>query len=292
MSETKPNIVFFGTPDIAVYVLEELAQAHILPTLIVTNPDKPQGRGLAFSHTPVKSWALQHGIEIFQPDNLNDKNALMPITSQTWDLSIVVAYGQIIPKWLVELPRYKTLNVHPSMLPKLRGASPIRTSILGGFENTGVTIMLLDEKIDHGPILTQERLTITTPIAGGKLDQLLAKRGGKLLAEIIPRFIAGQVTPQEQDHTQATFCKKITKDQAELKIDPFLLPQGEEAYQALLKICAYDLWPTAFFMYENKRIKITDATQTKEGKLDIHKVIPEGKNEMTFAQFLQTITKH
>lgn len=295
MSDSKLNIAFFGTPDIAVIVLEELRQAGIIPNLIVTNPDRPQGRSLTVTPSDAKIWATANNVAVFQPESFTSKDALIPITSQTWDLFIVVAYGQIMPKWLIDLPKHGTLNVHPSMLPKLRGASPIRTSILEGLHDVGVSIMQMDEKMDHGPILTQLRTPLSFPVGGRLLDENLAHQGGLLLADCIPKWIKGEITPQEQNHEEATYCKKITKDMGELHIDPLNLPTGEDAYKVYLKICAFNGWPGTFFFYNGKRIKITEAylayvTNDTDQSLVIHKVIPEGKKEMDFEVFLKKIT--
>ncbi len=280
-----PKIAFFGTPQIAVWVLEELKDLHITPELIVTNPDRPQGRGLELSPTPVKSWAKENDIAVFQPESLKDAGALAPIVSQEWDLFIVVAYGLILPKWFIELPKHGTINVHPSLLPKLRGASPIRTGLLQGMKDMGVTIMLMDERMDHGPILAQMPLSLPEPVLGRKADFTLAKMGGALLADTIPKWIKGDIIPKEQDHAQATYSTKIAKEMGELAIDPFALPTGKEAYEAYLKICAFDLWPGTYFFHKGKRIKITEAS-LNEGELQIHKVVPEGKKEIDFGQFL------
>ncbi len=290
MSLKKLNIAFFGTPNIAVYVLHELKKVGIIPNLVITNPDRPQGRGLTQTPSDAKVWALENGIAIFQPESLRDKETLTPLTSQQWDLFIVVAYGQIMPKWLIDLPSHRTLNVHPSMLPKLRGASPIRTAILEGGNNMGVSVMLMDEQMDHGPILIQEKAVITFPILGEAADALLARRGGELLATIIPAWIAGEITPQEQNHEEATFCKKIRKEMGEIEINPFNLPKSMEAFTTYRKICALDGWPGTFFFYNEKRIKITEA-ELRGTALIIKKVIPEGKKEISWDVWLNSLTR-
>jgi methionyl-tRNA formyltransferase len=288
---SNPKIAFFGTPDIAVMVLEELHIAGITPQLIVTNPDKPQGRGLELTFSPVKQYAVEHDIPVFQPELIANDATLAEITNTQWDLFVVVAYGLILPKWFIDLPKHGTINLHPSMLPKLRGASPIRTSLLQDLQDVGITIMLMDEKMDHGPILAQKPVPLPFPLPGTLLDEILAHQGGSLLAETIPKWIAGEIVPQEQDHAEATYSKKITKQMGELELDPFNLPKGEAAHEMYLKICAFDGWPGSFFFYNGKRIKITDAFLAggSQGVLEIYKVIPEGKKEMEFAQFLQSI---
>ena len=286
MSTKKLCIAFFGSPEIAVIVLEEMKDAGYIPSLVVTNPDRPQGRGMVLTPTPVKDWANTHKIAVFEPTTLKNKEELDVLTAQEWDLFIVVAYGLIMPKWLIDLPKHGTLNVHPSMLPKLRGASPIRTSILEGLKDVGITIMLMDEKMDHGPILFQQPTTFTHPIPGRELDENLAHQGGLLLCDIIPKWIAGEIIPAPQDHEEATFCGKITKDMGEIKIDPHNLPSGEEAYQIVLKVASFDGWPGTFFFHEGKRIKIVDAV-ISDDTLVISRVIPEGKKEIDFEVYFK-----
>jgi methionyl-tRNA formyltransferase len=284
----KPRIIFFGTPDIAVWVLEELQNAGFIPELIVTNPDRPRGRKMKLTPPPVKVWAEEHNIEVFQPESLSDPEVEEKLRRYDSDLYVVIAYGGIIPKEILDIPKHGVLNVHPSLLPEFRGASPIRSAILEDRRETGATIMLMDEKVDHGPILAQEMYVPEEwPIDGQVLDNRLATLGGKLLAETIPEWVAGNIDPQEQDHDVATFSTKITKDMAELQIDPNNLPTGNEAYQTYLKICAFSGWPETFFMHGGKRVKIKSARLSDEGALEILKVVPEGKNEMSFEDFLQ-----
>lgn len=283
------KIAYFGGEPIGIPVLKILTERGITPSLVVTTPDRPQGRGLTLSFPPLKTWAHEHGLSVFQPETLSDANTLHTITSQEWDLFIVVSYGFIMPKWLVDFPKHGTLNVHPSLLPKLRGASPIRTSILQNYADCGVTIMKMDEKMDHGPILIQEPYTPKTPIAGRELDALLAHRGGELLSLVIPKYILGEITLQEQNHSEATFSKKITKEMGELSINPLSLPTGKEAHELYLKICAYDGWPGTFFFHNGKRIKILEA-QYVDDTLVLLLVVPEGKKPISFSQYVQSIS--
>lgn len=283
------KIAFFGTPEIASTVLQEIAQAGIKPDLIVTNPDAPIGRKQILTPPPVKIWGQKNDIRVIQPHTLKDPNLLPNITNTDWDLFVVVAYGKIIPNWLLDIPKHGTINVHPSLLPKLRGASPIRSAILNNMQETGVTIMLMDEKLDHGPILYQEKTSITEdswPIDGQELDQIMSNQGGKMLTKVIPDYIQGKISPTPQDHSQATFCTKITKDMSELKIDPYHLPIGTEAYDTLLKIRAFSGWPETYFIYNGKRYKIKQA-EIINNKLHIKRVVPEGKTETDFSLCFQ-----
>lgn len=179
------------------------------------------------------------------------------------------------------------VNVHPSLLPRFRGPSPIRSAILKDERKTGVTIMLLDSDVDHGPVLAQEIVEIPEtrwPMRGRELDQLLATQGGGLLSRTLPQYVSGDCVPQEQNHGDATFCVKITKEMGELDL-------RANAYQNLLKIRAFDGWPGTFFYTERNgkriRVKVTDAELASDGSLTILRVIPEGKSEMNYQDFIR-----
>ncbi len=276
------KIAFFGTPKVAVRALEELKNAGILPDLVVTAPDKPRGRKMMTAPPPAKVWALENGVRVEQPEKLSDIAG--KLKSGGYDLFAVAAYGKIIPKEILEIPKHGTLNVHPSLLPRLRGASPIQSAILRG-EKTGVTIMLMDEQMDHGPILAQRVLENTkhgaqTPnIYYEELEEKLAGMGGKLLAEVIPKWIAGEITPEEQEHAKATYCGKITKEDGLIKPD-------DSPETVVRKVRAFTPWPGAYFFAGGKRIIVTEA-ETENGALAIKRVKPEGKKEMPLADFLR-----
>lgn len=284
----KIKIAYFGGEPMGVPVLEELKNAGIVPELIVCNPDRPVGRKQIMTPPPVKNWAGVHGVEVFQPETISkEPTELGRLTSEEWDLFVVVAYNKILPKWLINLPKHQTLNVHPSLLPLLRGASPIRSTILSDMrEQCGVSVIVLDEKMDHGAIVTQQKMEIIEaawPMPGTELDEALARLGGSVLADIIPSWIGGEIEAIPQDHDHATFCSKIDKTDSELTLDPYDLPTNEEAYQMFLKIQAYAGWPGTFFIHDDKRYKITSAHLTETGQLVLEKVIPEGKKETEFA---------
>jgi len=279
------KIAFFGTPDLAVNALLEMESFGILPELLVTTPDAPVGRKQIITPPPTKIWAEEHHIAIFQPPTLKDSSQLTPFTNQSWDLFVVFAYGKIIPEWLLKLPKYGTINAHPSLLPKLRGASPIRSTLLNDLAAAGVTIMQMDEELDHGPILHQQAVNLPNPILGRDLDKILSLMCGNLLAHVIQELPNGNIVPAPQHHEHATFCTKITKDMAELTLDPENLPTGNEALQVYRKICAFDGWPEAYFVHNDKRIKIKAAHLDDSGKLLITKIVPEGKKEMDFCVY-------
>ncbi len=284
-----PRIAFFGTPHIAVSVLDALKEVGMLPAVIITNPDAPQGRKMVLTPPPVKVWGEEQKVPVLQPLSLKTDDSVVPyLETLGVNLIVVAAYGKIIPKSILDIPKHGTLNVHPSLLPKLRGASPIRSAILEDMRETGVTIMLLDEELDHGPILAQEVVPIekeSWPLRGQALDTLLASRGGKLLAQVIPKWINGDITPIPQDHSQATFCTKITKEMGEIDLTA-------DPYHNLLKIRAFDGWPGTFFFTERNgariRVKILDAELVSDGSLKITRIVPEGKNEMAYEDFIRT----
>ena len=281
------NIAFFGTPHLAVNALLEMETFGIVPKLIVTMPDAPIGRKHVLTPPPTKVWAEERSIPVFQPESLKHKEDLTLLTSQSFDVFVVFAYGKIIPEWLLSVPTHGTINAHPSLLPKLRGASPIRSTLLQDLSACGVTIIQMDAEMDHGPILYQQPVTLESPIPGRELDKTLSLMCGDLLAHVITELPKGTLTPKPQDHNNATLCGKITKDMAELALDPYSLPSGEMALETYRKICAFDEWPEAFFIHEGKRIKIKSAQLDQNANLLISRITPEGKNEMNFAEYFK-----
>lgn len=289
MRKNKLKIAFFGTPESAVIVLEELKKAGLTPSLIITTPDKPKGRRLVLTPPPVGVWAKENKVNFVQSDVLDD-TLLDLLHEGDFDLFIVASYGKILPKELLALPKHGALNIHPSLLPRLRGPSPIISAILQGESKTGVTIMLLDAGMDSGPIVAQASIEPTPwPPRANELEELLFTEGAKLLVEIIPRWTSGKIKPEAQSEDKATFTKKIKKEDGLIELDG-------NAYQNLLKIRAYEQWPTAYFIANRNslpaqadkqiRVKITDA-EIKNDVLKINKVVPEGKKEMDYEDFLR-----
>ena len=304
------NFIFFGTSRFSCIVLDELLAAGFLPSLIVTTPDRPQGRKLALTAPEAKVWAEKHGVPVFQPEKLRDtstdknlrsendaeKKLREQVEKQGVEFFVVASYGKIIPQAILDIPGRGTLNVHPSLLPKFRGATPIQSAILSEenvSENsskktaiTGVTIILVDDKVDHGPIVAQEEVMIENwPPYADMLEEKLARSGGKLLAKVIPDWIKGKIKPVPQDHSQETFTKKITKEDG-------LIDLAGEPEKNLRKIRAYRDWPTAYFFteYNGKQIRVViREADVADGKLEIKKVIPEGKKEMSYQDFLRGV---
>lgn len=283
------RFVFFGTPDLAVTALSELESVGLVPSLIVTTPDAPVGRKHIITPPPTKVWASERTIPVFQPSSLKNKEDLAPLTNEPWDIFVVFAYGKIMPAWLLSLPKYGTINAHPSLLPKLRGASPIRSTLLTDLSAAGVTIIQMDAAMDHGPILHQQPITLAEPIPGRTLDRTLSRMCGDLLAHVMTELPKGAITPKEQDHNAATFCTKITKDMSELMLDPHNLPTSDIAQAYLRKVYAFDGWPETFFIHKNARIKIKDAILI-DGVFTPTRVVPEGKSEMDFTSFCNSLT--
>jgi methionyl-tRNA formyltransferase len=282
----KTNIAFFGTPEPAVEIIEWLHKAGLTPSLVVTNPDKPQGRKLVLTPSPVKVWAEAHNLPIYQPEKLDDA-ALAKLKETPWDLFIVVAYGKIIPQAILDIPRKGSINVHYSLLPKYRGASPIESQILADDKNPGISIMLLDSKMDHGPLLGTAPVHVPSwPPTTTELRTASNEVAGKLLIEVVPQWLAGNIEPTEQDHTQATYTKKFTKTDGEINL-------SDDPYQNFLKIQAHNEWPQTYFFADRKgtkiRVIIKKAAYTN-GTLEILRVTPEGKPEMNYSDFVRSLS--
>ena len=253
MTHNSPKIVFFGTPSFAHRILEALVEAGYMPVAVVTSPSKQKGRGLVVTDPPVKTYAKKEGIPVLQPEKLKDEKFLEELRILRPDIFIVASYGKILPAVLLAIPAHGTSNVHPSLLPKHRGPSPIQTTILAGEKQTGVTIILLDAEMDHGPILSQKELEF--PISNfqfQKLHDILANLGGKLLIETIPKWIAGIITPQEQDHEKATYTKLLTKEDG--RID--WLKSAEEID---CMVRALNPWPSTWSLLKIPEAKLPES---------------------------------
>jgi len=276
------NFVFFGTPEVASKTLEILKENSYLPSLIITSPDKPQGRKMIITPPPVKIWAIQNHIPYLQPEKLNDE-FISTIESLNFDLSIVVAYGKIIPENLIKIPKLGTINIHYSLLPKYRGASPLESALLNGDNTTGITIQQMAFKLDSGPILAQKEISIDKDQTKNGLRDELIKVGGDLLCQTIPNIINQTIIKKPQDESKATHCTKIKKEDGEININD----NGEKNYN---KYRAFYGWPGTYFFtekYDKKiRVKITQASY-ENNSFQIERVIPEGKKETNYSDFLK-----
>jgi methionyl-tRNA formyltransferase len=278
------KFVFFGTGDIAKFVLEELISAKLYPSHIVTAPDTPKGRGLNLSPSPVGILAENIAIPTLKPERL-DEDTIKALKSIKGDLFVVADYGALLKKAVLDIPPRGTLNMHPSLLPRLRGPSPIRSAILTDERQTGVTIMLLDEEMDHGPIIAQRKIPVEPwPPRATILEEVLAREGGKLLAEMIPLWATGEIEARPQNHDVATYSKKFEKRDG-------LIHFLDDPYTNLLKIRAYEGWPTAYAFFERDgkeiRVQLLDAHVAND-VLVLDVVKPEGKNAMTYTEFIRS----
>lgn len=285
MNANNISFAFFGTSHIAVFVLDALERAGLVPALIVTQPPRPKGRGLVEQPTAVHSWAKLRGIPAWHD--------VTEFDTGTWDVAVVVDYGLLISKKTLGTPRRGFLNVHPSLLPRLRGASPMRSAILNDEQETGVTILLLTEGMDEGPIVAQKKVAVQPwPPKNSELEQLLLPIAGDLLAQVLPLWVSGEIEAHKQNNDLATYCEKLSKEDG-------LLDLSNDGYKNLLKIKACEGWPGAYAFFERPstssgqvakkiRVQILDAHMDARGTLVIDRVKPEGKNEMGYEEFLRS----
>lgn len=277
------NFAFFGTSRFSVIILDDLKRNHgIIPALIVTLPDMPKGRKQIIAPPLTKIWAEQNNVSVFQPTDL--KSSEIKDRLKNFDFFVVASYGKIIPKNIIELPKKGALNIHPSLLPSYRGASPIQTQILNGEQTIGTTIMLMDEKMDHGPIISSKNVSFTDPHIGTFEDaeEKLAHESASLLADVIPKWLKDGIQIKDQEHEKATFTSIIKKEDGEIRL-------SDDPLSNYRKYLAFHEWPKVFFFTEEgglrKRTIITDAT-FKDGKFEILKVIPEGKKEIPYTVYI------
>jgi methionyl-tRNA formyltransferase len=286
------NFIFFGSSQMSIYVLDELEKAGLTPSAVVTTPDKPVGRKQVMTPTPVKEWAVARNIKVYDPATLKGSDPAGAATVEELkksdaDVFIVASYGKLIPSEVLSIPPHQTLNVHPSLLPQYRGASPLQSAILDDAKDTGVTVMRIDEQMDHGPIVAQKKIHVEQWPTYGAFEEMMAREGGKLLAEILPQWIAGSIQEREQDHSAATHSRKFIKEDGEISLDA-------DPYVTYRKIQAFHTWPGTYFFIDKNgtrmRVKIT-AASFSNNKLTIEKVIPEGGKEMSYQDFVRGYQK-
>ncbi|MBU2082391.1 methionyl-tRNA formyltransferase [Patescibacteria group bacterium] len=263
------KVIFMGTPEFSVVVLEALINSDNEIIAVITNPDAPVGRKQILTSSPVKITAGKNKIPVIQLNEMRNFDV---------DLAIVAAYGKIIPKNILGIPHYGTINVHPSLLPKYRGASPIQNAILNGDKKTGITIMKLDEEMDHGNIISNLKIQISNLDTYESLSQKLAKIGAELLIKTIPDYISGKIKPIEQKHTEATYTKIIKKEDG--KID-----WSKNAAEIERMVRAFYPWPTAWTTWNGKILKILEA-EVLNGKLVIKKLQLEGGKILSIKEFI------
>ena len=263
----KVRIVFMGTPQFAVTILESLLQSAYQVLAVYTQPDKPAGRGRPVVLPPVKRLALERQIQVIQPKTFKSREVVEQLASFQPELIIVAAFGAILPPEVLSLPKFACLNVHPSLLPRHRGPSPVANTLLDGDELAGVTIMLMDAGLDTGRILAQEKVGISFMDSTGSLSSKLAEVGASLLLETLPKWLGGELKQQAQDETQATYSKLITSKDAE--IDWHL-----SALELWRRVRAYNPWPSCYSWCQGKRLRIHRAIPLGDvAKGEIGKVI-------------------
>lgn len=278
----KLKIAFFGTPLLSSQTLDILKDNGYLPSVIITSPDKPAGRGLKMTPSPVSIWAENNNIPCLKPEKIREE-FIEEFMKLNIDLSVVVAYGKILPEALINIPKFKTINIHYSLLPKYRGASPLESSLLNGDDITGVSIQQMVFKLDSGPIITEKEVKIDINDTKEKLRDELTILGVNLLCEIIPKIVDKAINPKNQDESNVTFCTKINKEDGEIDLNG----NPQVNYN---KYRAFYGWPGVFFFINkhNKRIRVKIKQAVYENNLfTIKRVTPEGKKEVSYEDFLR-----
>lgn len=296
------KIVFMGTPDISVSILDSIVNSRHEVTAVVTREDKPKGRGKEMAFPPVKEYALEHNIPIMQPSKIKTLEAIEELRSYEADIFVVAAYGQILSKEILDMPRLGCINVHTSLLPKFRGSSPIQWAIIEGETETGVTIMQMDEGMDTGDILFTETVPIAEDETGGSLFDKLAECGAGLIVKALDAIEAGDFTPVKQDEELATYTKMLNK-----KLGYIRFQRTAEEIERLTR--GLDPWPSTYTYYNGKTLKIWKAevidennsaapgtvvkvdseaiyVNTTKGILKITELQLEGKKRMKTRDFL------
>jgi methionyl-tRNA formyltransferase len=270
MDGMNPRVVFMGSPDFALPTLEALAK-HFQVVGVVTQPDRPAGRGRQLTPPPVKEAAEKLDLPVIQPNRLSEPQALAQLQEWAPHVIVVAAFGQILRPAVLELPEHGCVNVHASLLPRWRGAAPIQAAILHGDEQTGVTIMKMDPGLDTGPVLSQRATPIGPRETAGSLFDRLASLGAELLIETLPAYLSGQLVPQPQDDSQATLAPRLQKSAGELDFQ-----QPAEALARQVR--AFNPWPGAYTAWDGQRLKIHQAhaaaSEAAPGEKTMHAALP------------------
>ena len=266
------KIIFMGTPDFAVVPLEEIYKAGHEIVLIVTQPDKPRGRSGKLAPSPVKSWALEHDIEVFQPKKIRDEDAVEYLSKIECDIAVVAAFGQILPKSILDMPRFGCINVHASLLPKYRGAAPIQWAILNGEKKSGVTIMQMGEGLDDGDMLLTREVILDGTETGGSLFDDLAQLGGKAVVEALELIEQGSINPVKQDGSAATHVSMINKELGRIN-------WSDAAERIERYVRGLNPWPSAYSSFKGKNLKIWRSHVVPSEELDSKGVNPADYKE-------------
>lgn len=297
------KIVFMGTPDFSVGALEALLKAGHEIAAVVTQPDKKKGRGGQVQCTPVKEAALKHNLTVYQPVKVRDEAFVNVLKEISPDVIVVIAFGQILSKSILELAPYGCINIHASLLPKYRGAAPIQWAVINGEEKTGVTTMQMDEGIDTGDILETVEVVIDKKETGGSLFDKLSEAGARLIVQTLDNIRTGNIHPVPQDDSKSNYVKILTKELGNIDFD-------KSAAEIERLIRGLNPWPSAYTKFRGKTLKIWDAevvtdsgyegnpgeivdfdkssflVKTKEGCLRVNELQLEGKKRMGTESFL------
>ena len=246
------KVVYMGTPDFSVGALEAIINSGHEVTAVVTQPDKPKGRSKELQISPVKACALKYNLPVFQPVKIKEAEAVAKLREFEADIFVVAAFGQILSKEILTMPKYGCINIHASLLPKYRGASPIQWAVLNGEEVSGVTIMQMDEGIDTGDILIQETVTLDAKETGESLFDKLAVCGADLIVKALDAIEAGKVTPIKQDEAASTHVGMLKKEFGRMDF-------SQDAVVLERKIRGLNSWPSAYTYFKGKTLKIWDA---------------------------------
>jgi len=298
-----------GTADFGGLVLEKLADSKENKVAVVTQPDRPQGRGRKISPTPIKKIALNKGLEVFQPENINDEESIKKMKEFNPDIILVVAYGQILSNHILNIPKVGCINIHGSLLPKYRGAAPINRAVINGEKETGITFMFMKEKVDAGDIIFQDKIDILPDETYGELYYRLSDLSAESLSKLLKKIESGKIERISQDIKLVTFARKMNKEDG--KID--WSDKGEKVYNLIRGTIPY---PGAFTYYKGRKLKITrvrflddyqderDTGSPKSGRvvktekdailistgdkgvIKILRLIPAGSKELTAEQFV------
>ena len=270
------HIVFMGTPEFAVPALERLVVNGYEVVAVYTQPDKGAGRGRTLVESPVKKAAVERGLTVFQPANFKKAETVKQLASFQPDIIVVAAFGHILPESVLAIPPHGCLNIHPSLLPRFRGASPVASAILYGSDFTGVSVMLLDKGMDTGPVLARAQVSVLPADTTGSLTEKLSLVGAELLLEVLPRWVKGELTAQPQDESQASYTEVLDKKDGE--IDWSLTAVG-----IWRRLRALSPWPGCYTKWEGKQLKIVEAVPfVSEKNADIGRVVTLDKGEAAF----------
>lgn len=309
MNKKETKFIFLGTGPLAESALYSLFQNDLIPLLVITSPDKKSGRNLELQKNIIATWCESKNIKYIQPDKLtkeileetlekileenNEENNFEKDFLKNIDLFIVASYPKILKEEILNIPKYGCINIHPSLLPKYRGPSPIQSALLNGDENIGISIMKIDKEVDHGEILIQKEIRIEDRDVNEKLERKCGAEGALMINDLLEHYLNGNLKLKEQDHDKATFTHKFEKKAGEINLKTTSTKELQNKFRALLPHI-----PIYFFInHKNKneekeiRIKITDIDldknniENKSVKDIIKKVIPEGKSEMSFSDF-------